>query len=59
MHHIDKANLISKSTQEEKAYIIGINKNDYKNALSRQKEGVKITHIQELKRVVWSVTSLL
>lgn len=59
MHHIDTAKLIGKSTQEEKAYIIGENNNVYKNTLSRQKNVVKITHIEEIKRIVWSVTSLL
>jgi hypothetical protein len=59
MHHIDRANLIYKSTQEEKAYIIGINKNEYKNTIYRQKIVAKISHIEEVRRIVRSVTLLI
>ena len=59
MHHIDMANLIDKRTQEEKAYIIGVKKDDYKNTLYRQKIVTKISHIEEVRRIVRSVTLLI
>ncbi len=57
--HLDKLKLIDKCTQDGKAHIIGVKKDDYKNTLYRQKMTSQITLIQEVRRIVYSVSSLM
>ena len=66
MHHIDTAKLIGKSTQEEKAYIIGINKNSKLMSLPSALKFASTLEISQdknqpmqSKTKIWIIISLL